>query len=290
MQNVYSVYRKFIENNNFRLVSLIFLFYFLGSGTISAAEIFFNKDFFYPGDTLSVKIVESSGTTEPVKCSWNGREYSTLSIGEGSAKVLLPIPANSQPGMNELHVSIPPEAERKYLLEIKTKKFPEERIAFSREKTDLFNLPENAKQRELILNILKTVSEKQQWQGKFILPASGKFSSVYGVHRSTETFHKGVDISTKIYTRISAPNRGTVLLAAQLNLQGNTAIIDHGQGVCTVYYHLSSLAVKSGQTVEKGDKIGEVGDTGLATAAHLHWGLYIHGEAVDPLVWLKEEF
>ncbi|HCJ65920.1 MAG TPA: peptidase [Elusimicrobia bacterium] len=279
-----------MQKNNLKLVGLIFLSYFLCSGTITAVEIFFNKDFFYPGDTLSVKVVQSLGTTEPIKCFWNGGEYPILPIGEGSTRALLPIPANINPGKNELLVSIPQETERKHLIEVRAKKFPEERIAFPREKTDLYNLPENEKQRELILNTLKTVSEKQQWQGKFILPTSGKFSSVYGVHRSTENFHKGIDISTKIYTSVFSPNRGIVILATQLNLQGNTVIIDHGQGVCTVYYHLSSLAVKSGQVVEKGDKIGEVGDTGLATAPHLHWGLYIHGEAVDPLVWIKEEF
>ncbi len=279
-----------MEDNNSRLISLIFLFYFLCSGTITAAEIFFNKDSFYPGDTLSVKIVQSSGTTKPLKCFWKDSEYPLLSIGEDSVRALLPIPANSQPGKNELLLSIPQEGEREYLIAIKVKKFPEERVAFSPEINKLLALPENEEQRKLILKTLKVCSEKQQWQGKFILPVTGKFSSVYGVHRSTETFHKGVDISTKIHTRVSAPNRGAVLLAAQLNLQGNTAIIDHGQGVCTVYYHLSSLAVKSGQTVEKGDKIGEVGDTGLATGAHLHWGLYIHAEAVDPLVWLEEEF
>lgn len=279
-----------MQRSNLGLFRIIFFFYFLCSGELIATEIFFNKDFFYPGDTLSVKVARSSTTVEQVKCFWNGGEYPALSIGEDLARALLPIPANTKPGKNELLVSIPQETEKKYLIEIRAKKFPEERIAFSQEKTELLTLPENEKQRELILKTLKTVSEKQQWQGKFILPTSGKISSVYGVHRSTENFHKGIDISTPSYTSVFAPNEGTVILAKQLNLQGNTVIIDHGQGITTVYYHLSSFAVKPGQIIIKGEKIGEVGNTGLATAAHLHWGLYIHGEAVDPLVWLKEEF
>lgn len=279
-----------MQKSNLKLFRLIFFFYFFCSGELLATEIFFNKEFFYPGDTLSVKVVRSSTTVEQVKCFWNGGEYPAFPIGEGLARALLPIPANIKPGENELLVSIPQDTEKKYLLEIKAKKFPEERIAFSREKTGLLTLPENEKQRELILKTLKTVSEKQQWQGKFIFPTTGKISSVYGMRRSTENFHKGIDISTPSYTSVFAPIGGTVLLAGQFNLQGNTVIIDHGQSVCTVYYHLSSFSVKPGQIITKGEKIGEVGDSGLVTAAHLHWGLYIHGEAVDPMVWLKEEF
>lgn len=290
MQNIYLDYLRIMEKNNFRLISLIFLSYFLCSSKITANEIFFNKDFFYPGDTLSVKVVRSSATGEQIKCFWNGREYPSFPIGESLARALLPIPANTNAGKNELRISIPQEAERKYLIEIKAKKFPEERVAFSQEKMELLTLPENEKQRELILNTLKMCSEKQIWQGKFIFPTRGRISSVYGMRRSAKNFHKGVDISTSSYTPVFAPNKGIVLLATQLNLQGNTVIIDHGQGVCTVYYHLSSFAVKPGQIITQGEKIGEVGDTGLATAPHLHWGLYIHGEAVDPLVWLKEEF
>lgn len=279
-----------MQKSNLKLFRLIFFFYFFCSSELLATEIFFNKGFFYPGDTISVKVVRSSGTIETIKCFWNGGEYPAFPIGEGLARALLPIPANTRPSKNELLVSIPQETERKYLIEIRAKKFPEERIAFSREKMELLTLPENEKQRELILNTLKVRSEKQNWQGKFIFPTTGKISSVYGMRRSTENFHKGIDISTPSYTSVFAPNGGTVILAKQLNLQGNTVIIDHGQGVCTVYYHLSSFPVKPGQIITKGEKIGEVGDTGLATAAHLHWGLYIHGEAVDPLVWLKEEF
>jgi len=272
-----------MQKNNLRLAGLIFFIYFLCSSKVLSVEILFNKDFFYPGDTLSLKIVQSSATetTEKIRCSWNGGEYPAFLVSQGTARALLPIPGNSKPGKCELVVYTPQEVEKKYLIEIKAKEFPEERVSFSLEKMKLLTLLENEKQRELVLNTLKMCSEKQNWQGKFLLPTLGKISSPYGVRRSTENFHKGVDISTPIYTSVFSPNAGTIILATQLNLQGNTVIIDHGQGVTTVYYHLSSIAVKSGQLVEKGDKI---------TAPHLHWGLYIHGEAVDPLVWLNEEF
>jgi len=271
---------------------VIFIFFFLYPTKSWVIEVLLNKDYFYPGDTLSLKVVSSSRTETigMIKCFWNGNEYPTFPVGEGTVRTLLAIPGNFPPGKHEIVVSLPQELEKKYPVEIKAKKFPEERVTFSPEKMKLLTLPENKEQQEFILKTLKVYSEKQNWQGKFIFPTIGKISSPYGVRRSTENFHKGVDISTKIYTSVFSPNAGMVILATHFNLPGNFIIIDHGQGVMTVYYHLSSLAVKSGQLVQKGDKIGEVGDSGLANASHLHWGLYIYGEAVDPLVWLKEKF
>lgn len=250
--------------------------------------IFLNKDSFYPGETVAVKTRGTPAGAE-TKCIFQKKEYPVFFTEENTARVLIGLSGNLGTGEYVLSIQSGEEKEER-IIKIKEKIFPEERVAFSPGKMKLLTLPENEKQRELILRTLKTCSEKQNWQGKFIPPAPGKISSPYGVRRSTENFHKGVDISTPIYTSVFSPNAGIVILATQLNLQGNTVIIDHGQSVMTVYYHLSSLVVKPGQLVKKGGKIGEVGDSGLTTAPHLHWGLYIHSEAVDPLVWLNEEF
>ncbi len=250
--------------------------------------IFLNKESFYPGETVSVRIKEIPAGTE-TKCIFQEKEYPLFFTEENTGRVLIGLPGDLKAGEYKFSMQTGGEKEER-TIKIEEKIFPEERVTFSPEKIKLLTLPENEKQRELILSTLRVCSEKQNWQGKFSLPATGKISSPYGVRRSTENFHKGIDISTPSYTSVFAPNGGSILLATQLNLQGNTVIIDHGQSVMTVYYHLSSLAVKPGQLVKKGDKIGEVGDSGLATAPHLHWGLYIHSEAVDPLVWLNEEF
>jgi murein DD-endopeptidase MepM/ murein hydrolase activator NlpD len=75
-----------------------------------------------------------------------------------------------------------------------------------------------------------------------------------------------------------------VLLAGPLVLTGNTLVIDHGQGVISVFYHLSRIDVVPGQAVESRTPVGLSGETGLATAPHLHWGVYVSGVAVDPRV------
>lgn len=87
---------------------------------------------------------------------------------------------------------------------------------------------------------------------------------------------------------MKATNRGRVLLARDdFNLHGKTVLLDHGQGVMSIYLHLSLINVDEGMEVEKGDVIGLVGSTGLATGPHLHFGIYVHGVPVNPIPWIE---
>jgi murein DD-endopeptidase MepM/ murein hydrolase activator NlpD len=73
-------------------------------------------------------------------------------------------------------------------------------------------------------------------------------------------------------------------------VHGNTVVIDHGQGLTTIYMHLHTIAVRAGQLVEKGEAIGTVGHTGISTAPHLHWGTYLYGTSVDPQLFEGKSF
>jgi murein DD-endopeptidase MepM/ murein hydrolase activator NlpD len=85
---------------------------------------------------------------------------------------------------------------------------------------------------------------------------------------------------------VRAANHGVVRLAEGIPLSGNAVLIDHGLGVFTTYMHMSRIAVRRGQRVKKGDLVGAVGSTGVATGPHLHWGLRVNGLYVDPLRWV----
>ncbi|WP_239027828.1 M23 family metallopeptidase [Geomonas subterranea] len=82
-----------------------------------------------------------------------------------------------------------------------------------------------------------------------------------------------------------AANRGRVVWADDLGIYGQCVIIDHGLGLQTLYGHLSRIAVKEGEEVRKGDIIGDTGDTGLAGGDHLHFGVMISGQEVNPIEW-----
>jgi murein DD-endopeptidase MepM/ murein hydrolase activator NlpD len=96
-----------------------------------------------------------------------------------------------------------------------------------------------------------------------------------------------VDITAEEGEPVKAPNDGVVILVDDQFYSGNSVVLDHGQGIYTMFFHLSTIKVKYGQAVRKGDVIALVGSTGRSTGAHLHWGVRVQGAKVDPLALIK---
>jgi len=144
----------------------------------------------------------------------------------------------------------------------------------------------------------KLVTPQKLWQGAFLRPNDGEVSSVYGVRRyyngefAEDYYHRGVDYAGGYGSPVIAPANGYVrvvgTVAQGFRLHGNTVGLDHGQGVVSIYLHLSKIYVKEGDFVTAGQTIGAVGATGAVTGPHLHWGLYVNGEAIDPVAWRSE--
>lgn len=130
------------------------------------------------------------------------------------------------------------------------------------------------------------------WDGAFRLPVPGRVVSAYGVRSVYNGVpwgrHLGLDLQAARGTPVRAAQHGVTVLAERLPLGGNTVLVDHGAGVFTSYLHLESVAVRVGQPVRAGQVVGAVGSTGLSTAPHLHWGVWVNGVLVDPLPWTVE--
>ncbi len=139
-------------------------------------------------------------------------------------------------------------------------------------------------------------SEERQWDDLFQVPVTETMvTAPYGGGRSynegpVTIFHSGTDFNGDVGTPILAPAGGTVVLNDELELRGNTVILDHGWGVMTGYYHLSESFVELGEQVETGQPIGLGGSTGLSTGPHLHWELRIMDVPVDGMRWTTETF
>jgi murein DD-endopeptidase MepM/ murein hydrolase activator NlpD len=136
-----------------------------------------------------------------------------------------------------------------------------------------------------------TQSAQPAWAGRFVWPAQGRITGVYGSQRIRNGVpgspHWGVDVANATGTPILAPADGVVTLAEpDLLLEGGLIILDHGQGVFTDYMHLSAVNVKVGDVVKQGQRIGALGSTGRSTGPHLHWGLAWRATAQAPLLRL----
>jgi murein DD-endopeptidase MepM/ murein hydrolase activator NlpD len=114
-------------------------------------------------------------------------------------------------------------------------------------------------------------------------PANSRFGSRSIFNGTRSSPHTGADFLSGTGTPIKAPNEGRVRLAEDLYFSGNTVILDHGNGLYSLFAHLSEFKVREGDTVQPGDVVGLVGATGRVTGPHLHWALRVNGARVDPL-------
>ncbi|HWW13063.1 MAG TPA: M23 family metallopeptidase [Candidatus Dormibacteraeota bacterium] len=138
---------------------------------------------------------------------------------------------------------------------------------------------------------LSRVTPTREWDGSFTAPADAAISDVYGSQRifngEAQRPHWGLDFRVPTGTPVAAMNHGTVLLARFMYFEGNCVVIDHGQGLLTLYFHLSEFKVKEGDEVKRGQVVGLSGGTGRATGPHLHVAVRWQGTYLDPAVLLR---
>jgi murein DD-endopeptidase MepM/ murein hydrolase activator NlpD len=147
--------------------------------------------------------------------------------------------------------------------------------------------------KETKAEVFKTLSPAREWKGSFAPPVNAEISGVFGVERvfngSVQSTHQGLDFRVPSGTSVAAVNGGHVILARPLFFEGNCVMIDHGQGLLTLYLHLSKFSVKEGDEVSKGQPIGLSGGTGRATGPHLHLAVRWQGVYLNPQGLLKLE-
>lgn len=149
------------------------------------------------------------------------------------------------------------------------------------------------KEREKRALLFGHLSAPPTWELPFQRPVNGTISGSFGARRIFNNIpkspHLGTDFRGAIGTPIRALTDGRVVLAEDHYYSGNAVYIDHGQGVLSMYGHLSEITVQKGEFVKKGDIIGKVGMTGRVTGPHLHLSLYIQGVSVDVIPFMEKE-
>ena len=131
-------------------------------------------------------------------------------------------------------------------------------------------------------------------QAPTLWPVQGRVSGSFGERidpfSGEGAFHRGVDIAADVGTRIIAPADGVVRFSEIVNGYGRTVLIDHGNGISTLYGHMSGYAVTPGELVHRGDTIGYVGQSGRSTGPHLHYEVRIFNTPVNPNKYLRFTF
>jgi hypothetical protein len=266
----------------------------------SPAKVILSTTTLLPGETLRIEL-DGMEPNPRLKAILAGNSYPFFAVGPNAQRALIGIKLDAKPGIYGLAFKVPAAfpagrddlPTEPYMIEIATKVFTIENVNFSDEKTSL--MASEHREGAIIHQANLYLSRDQQWEGDFMYPVEGPVIGEFGLKRTRNGtidagFHKGIDLKADKGTPVQAANSGTVVLASNFKAHGKTVMINHGQGVMTIYLHLSRISVKLRQKVHKGQEIGKVGATGLATAPHVHYQVFVHGVPVDPKQWVENEF
>lgn len=211
---------------------------------------------------------------------------------DGSNLALMPVEALQKPGPYTLeYLDGKGAVIRSEPVVVKNARFPTQNLVISKRLSTLKAAPG---EQETVTAFRTAVSDVRLWTEPLRLPVPGCMTSPFGVRRlhngkPTGDFHAGLDQRGAAGSPIHAITGGTVRISRMFQLRGGTVAIDHGQGLSSIYMHMSRVLAKEGATVQPGDVIGEVGSTGRSTAPHLHWTLYVFGVPVNPAQWVQVE-
>lgn len=239
------------------------------------------------GEIVLVTVKNARG---PVEGTFQGREV-YFNPSRESVKAMVGINLYAKPGKYQLTLSADGKT-LKRTIAVKKKHYPVQRLTLPKDMVIL--TPENAARVRRDSKKFKAVWPEETgrlWKGNFVNPLSGEVRSQFGlkriINKIPKSSHSGVDVSGDMGAPVRAPNDGVAVLIDDMFYSGISLVLDHGQGIYTMFFHLSKITVKPGQNVKKGDVIGLVGSTGRSTGPHLHWGVRMQGTRVDPLLLLK---
>lgn len=245
-----------------------------------------------PGGVLAFAIEDPS--PEPPVVTFQGNR--TMVVRDGARwMAVVGIPLSAESGRAWITVESGSVAGSRLEFEVSGKEYATQYLTVPARQVDLSpaDLQRTQSERTRIVAALSTWSAGPPGTLRLQQPVPGRRSSSYGLRRvfnqQPRNPHNGMDIAAPVGTPILAPADGLVLDTGNFFFNGNTVFLDHGQGLVTMYCHLSAIAVKPGMRVQTGEVIGKVGATGRVTGPHLHWGVALNGVLVDPALFLAEE-
>ncbi|BDQ34939.1 M23 family metallopeptidase [Pseudodesulfovibrio portus] len=214
---------------------------------------------------------------------WNNRHIALAMLGTDVI--------DARAGKQELTVIASVDGKENTLrraVQVRTKKYPKQELTLP---PSMVTPPQEvydriAAERELTAAAKNTISAQRLWRLPLLRPVDGDMTSAYGLQRilngTPKNPHRGNDMRSPMGNPVKAAADGVVILVGDHYYAGNSVYIDHGNGVVTMYFHLSKPIVKQGDKVQRGQAIGLSGMSGRATGPHLHFSVSVLGKLVDP--------
>jgi murein DD-endopeptidase MepM/ murein hydrolase activator NlpD len=243
-----------------------------------------------PKKTIQGDVIKVTAGPEVKHARMNGKTIPLFPQSDGQNLGLMPVPVLAKPGPYKIDLLGPDGAVTGEIpVSVLDARYHRENISIA---PAISALKPSPGEQKTVGSFRDTVSDVRYWKEPFEPPVPGCVTSPFGSMRlhngkPTGDFHAGVDQRGAAGTPIHPITDGVVMLVEKYNLRGGTVAIDHGQGVESIYLHMSAFNAKEGQHVTPADVIGYIGSTGRSTGPHVHWTLYVNGDAVNPNQWMQ---
>ena len=242
-----------------------------------------------------IALVPLPDAADPVVRFGKHRVMVVQPAGQARPLAVVGLPLTTRPGEHSLAVTDRDGRHYRVAFHVRDKAYQSQHLTLKNkrmvnpEKRDLQRI---AREQKRIRKALATWSPRPPATLRLRLPVQAPVSSPFGLRRffneQPRKPHSGLDLAAPEGTPVRAPAPGTVVDTGAYFFNGNTVFIDHGQGLVTMYCHLSRIDVKPGQHLATGEVIGRVGKTGRVTGAHLHWSVSLNDARVDPALLLVQ--
>jgi len=246
-----------------------------------------------PGGVAIVCFGRAPGPAPQV--TFEGQRVLVARVGD-AWQAVVGLPLALKPGAHELAVVRDEKTERTIPFRVGTRDYDKQYVTLANRRQvdpEPDDLRRIAREQGVLVRAFSTFSDFESDGLDFDLPSTGRVSGGFGSRRyfnnEPRLPHSGLDIAAPEGTPIRAPAAGRVLETGDFFFNGFTVVLDHGQGVVTMYNHLSKIDVAKGERVARGERIGAVGKTGRVTGPHLHWSVSLNNARVDPALFLSGE-
>jgi murein DD-endopeptidase MepM/ murein hydrolase activator NlpD len=254
------------------------------------------------GDGKPFVVTVTADVPGDVVLDWRGQAVTVPMAADGTragwtGQAILAVPLDAKPGTETLRARVAgqPKAAAAVTRAIAVVRaaYPEQRLTVEGKyvNPDKAALDRHEAERARVKAALALRTPERLWALPMERPVPGDVSSLFGLRRvfngEPRAPHRGLDLRGEAGEPVNACAAGRVVLAENHYFAGNSVYIDHGMGVVSMYFHLSAMDVAPGQTVARGQVIGRVGSTGRVTGPHLHFGMAVLGDMVDPQVLLE---
>lgn len=273
-----------------RLLAVLCL---LAGTTVVQAQGFIARTFqhAFPGGVLAVPLVADLARKPQV--TLGDRHVMVVKDSDGQWVAVVGLDLETRPGEHHITV-VNAQPARRIGFQVGTRTYKSQHITLKNKKhvnPDPDQLRRFQREYDEQIQAYNRFSTTGPSNVLFDKPVDGPLSSPFGLRRffngEERNPHSGLDFAVPAGTPVRAPADGVVTIVADYFFNGKTVFVDHGQGLITMYCHLSAFDVQVGDTVKRGQVIARSGATGRVTGAHLHWNVSLNGARVDPALFLK---